>query len=177
MQRHHRSATLAILIFVASLFGSRGLDAQRPERQQEVQIPGTNLRLKRGWQLLLYRGCRFAVPGSWRANVEHSLATAPDGSSIAVRMFDITSWSAHKAQLKRAFGHVNVLHEDSERRLWFEIGDPSRVQHYVDVLNGLSVCSAIVEIRAATAPDADDTTARIIESVGAAPANWQPDAY
>ena len=121
-----------------------------------------------GWQLRIHQGCRFAVPGSWHFEADGSLATAPDGSSISVRMFRITSWSAHKAGIKAAFGQVNVMHEDSDHRLWFEIGDASRVQHHVDVPSGLGVCSALLEIRAATT-GTDDTVKRIAESVGPAP--------
>jgi hypothetical protein len=103
-----------------------------------------------------------------------SLALAPDGSYISIRMFRITSWPAHKAQIRAAFGRVTVVHEDSDRRLWFEIGDKPRVQHYIDVTNGLSVCSGLFEIRTATTPDADDTSKRIAESVGPAPDKWPP---
>ena len=80
-----------------------------------------------------------------------------------------------KAQIKAAFGRVNAMHEDSDRRLWFEIGDKPRVQHYVDVVNGLSVCSALLEIRTATTSDAEGTTKRIVESVGPVPEEWAPD--
>ena len=68
-------------------------------------------------------------------------------------MFRIASWSAHKAQIRAAFGHLTIVHEDNERRFWFEIGDKPRVQHFIDVSNGLSVCSGLLEIRAATTPD------------------------
>ena len=132
--------------------------------------------LKAGWQLLSYDGCRFAVPGSWRADADGSLAVAPDGSNIAVRTFTVTNWSAHKAHILAAFGGVRVMHEDSEHRLWFEIGDSTRAQHYVDVRDGLGVCAALLEIRAATTPNADDTTRRIAESIGPAPTKWTPGA-
>ena len=124
---------------------------------------------KDGWQLLVHQGCKFAVPGFWHPDAEGSLATAPDGSNISVRLFKITSWPAHKARIKAAFGQVNVMHEDSDHRLWFEIGELPRVQHYVDVAAGLSVCSALLEIRVAATADADDTAKRIVESVGPAP--------
>jgi hypothetical protein len=160
---------LAAAVFVlASVLGA-GLKAQKPERNQQVKIPGNDAALKTGWRLLSHDGCRFAVPGSWRTDADGSLAVAPDGSNISVRMFRITNWSAHKAQIKAAFGRVNAMHEDSDRRLWFEIGDKRRVQHYIDVSHGLSVCSALLEVRAATKPDAEDTTKRIVESVGPAP--------
>jgi hypothetical protein len=144
--------------------------AQRRERQQEVKVPGLDVSLKAGWQLLFHDGCRFAVPGSWHVDADGNFALAPDGSNVSIRLFRIASWSAHKGQIKAAFGRVNVIHEDSDHRLWFEIGDKPRIQHYVDVSNGLSVCSGLLEIRAATTPDAEDTTRRIVESIGPAPA-------
>jgi hypothetical protein len=82
-------------------------------------------------------------------------------------MFRIVNWSTHKTQIRAAYGRVKILHEDSERRLWFEIGDKPRVQHYIEVANGLDVCSGLLEIRATTT-DAQDTTKRIADSIGPA---------
>jgi hypothetical protein len=166
---------VAAALAVAAIAGLR-LDAQKPERQREVKIPGIDVSLKAGWQLLFRDGCRFAVPGSWRANGDASLVLAPDGGSLSVRTFRITSWSTHKAQIRAAFGHLTIVHEDNERRFWFEIGDKPRVQHFIDVSNGLSVCSGLLEIRAATTPDVEDTTRRIVESIGPGPERWPPDS-
>jgi len=166
---------VAFALLVAAVVGP-AVDAQKPERKQEVKVPGLDVPLKAGWQLLFYKGCRFAVPVSWHTNVDASLVLAPDGSNVSVRMFKVASWSTHKAQIKAAFGRVDVVNEDSERRLWFEIGDKGRVQHYIDVPNGLTVCSALLEIRAATTPDAEDTTRRIADSLGPAPEKWPPGA-
>jgi hypothetical protein len=140
-------------------------DAQRPDRPQEVRVPGSSL--KAGWQLLFHDGCRFAVPSSWREDADGGQALAPDGSNLSVRMFRISSWSAHKAQIRAVFGHVSVLHEDSERRLWFEIGDKERTQHYIDVVNGRRACVGLLEIRA-TILSAEDAN-RIADSIGPAP--------
>jgi hypothetical protein len=74
-----------------------------------------------------------------------------------------------QGQIRAALGQVQVVHEDSDRRLWFEIAEKPRVQHYVDVAQGLSVCTGLIEIRAATTPDADDTARRIAESIGPTP--------
>lgn len=169
-------AAIVIASLVAVAVTVRTVDAQRPERQQEVRIPGVGIMLKAGWQLLFHDGCRFAVPGSWRPEADGGFVSAPDGSNLSVRMFRMTSWSAHKAQIRAAFGQVKVLHEDSDRRLWFEIGDKQRTQHYIDVANGLSTCSGLLEIRAATTPDAEDTTKRIADSIGPAPDKWPPDS-
>jgi hypothetical protein len=151
------------------------VSGQRPERQQDVPVPGIGVALKAGWQLRFHDHCRFAVPGTWRAAADGSAAFSPDGNNVSIRMFTITSWSAHKAQIKAAYGRVNVLHEDSDRRLWFEFGDKSRVQHYVDVANGLSVCVGLLEARAVTALNAEDVT-RIVESIGPVPAHWPPQS-
>jgi hypothetical protein len=148
--------------------------AQGPERS--VKIPGLDLELISGWQVRFHQGCRFAVPGSWRGSADGSMAAAPDGSNISIRMFRITSWSAHKAQVKESFGQINVMHEDSDRRLWFEMDDRSRGQHYIDVVTGMDVCSALLEMRPTTPLNTTDTTKRIVDSVGPVPDRWPPDA-
>jgi hypothetical protein len=160
---------IVVASLVAVVLAVSTVDAQRPERPQEVRVPGIGVMLKAGWQLLFHDGCRFAVPGSWRQDGDGGLALAPDGSSLSVRMLRITSWSAHKAQIRAAFGQVKVLHEDSDHRLWFEIGDKPRTQHYIDVVSGLKACAGILEIRTTTTPDAEDTTNRIADSIGPAP--------
>jgi hypothetical protein len=144
--------------------------AQRPERPQAVAIPGVDsVSLKAGWQLLFYGGCRFAVPGSWHPDADSSIAVAPDGSNVSVRMFRITNWSSHKARIKEAFGRISVVHEDSERRLWFEIGNAPRLQHYVDVATGLDVCSGLLEVHGAMTSEVEDMARTIAQSVGPAP--------
>lgn len=146
-------------------------NAQKPERRQEVRVPGIGLNLKAGWQLVFHDGCRFAVPSTWRATADGTTVSSPDGSRVSVGMFKITNWSAHKGQMKAAYGRVNVLHEESDRRLWFEFGDAPRVHHVVDVANGLSVCIGVLDFSAATTLNAEDVN-RIAGSVGLAPAQW-----
>jgi hypothetical protein len=142
-------------------------EAQRPERQQEVQVPGVGFALRAGWQLLFYDGCRFAVPVSWRPNPDNSQVFAPDGSSLAVRMLHVPSWSMHKSRIGAAFGHMRTVHEDSDRRLWIESGGDKRSQHYIAVANGSSACGGLLEIRTST-PHAEETTNIIAHSIGAA---------
>src|SRR5581483_1719009 len=166
----HLCQIVIIAAAVAVPNGRGTLSAQSPEKT--VKIPGVDLALKGGWQLLVYDGCRFAVPVSWRAEPDGSMARAADGSNISIRMFHVQSWAAHKAQIKAAFGRVNVIHDDNDHRLWFQIGDKPRVQQYVDVLTGSTVCSALIEVRLVNVPDADDTMKRIVESVGPAPERW-----
>jgi hypothetical protein len=179
---HQRKETIVVVVLAAwclgAVVGASLVDAQKRERHQQDKISGAEVSLKEGWQLLvLPGGCRFAVPGSWRANPDASEVLGRDGSSVSVRMFKITSWSAHKAQLKAAFGHVNAIHDDSERRLWLEIGDKASVQHYIDVLDGPRVCSALLQIHAATTPDASQITKTIADSLGPASEKWPPDFH
>jgi len=162
---------LAIMTLVAMGMMGRAVYAQRPERPQEVRVPGIDIMLRAGWQLLFHDGCRVAVPPSWRADPDAGFVSGPVGDSLSVQRFTITSWFAHKALVKAAFGRVNVVHEDSDRRLWLEIGDKHRTQHYIDVPHGLSTCTGLLEIRAATMPSAEDTTT-IADSIGPAPAKW-----
>jgi hypothetical protein len=168
MPRSNPFALVIATAFAALEISAPALDAYKPERTQEGKIRGADVALKAGWQLLFHDSCRFAVPASWHANGDGSLVLGPDGSNLSVRTFKVANWSTHKAQIKAAFGQVNLLHEDSDRRLWFEIGDRPRVQHYIDVVNGQTVCSSLLEIRANTIPDLDETVRRIVESIGPA---------
>jgi hypothetical protein len=87
-------------------------------------------------------------------------------------MLKVASWSAHKADLRRMFGHAAVVYENSERRLWFEIDQAPRAQHYVAVAEGVSVCAAWIEMRSDRDSSARDTIKRIVESIGLAPESW-----
>jgi hypothetical protein len=174
-ERDRRLVTSGAAVFI--VFGALGaalatgpIDAQRPERAQDGRVPARGILLKARWQWRSYDGCQFAVPGSWHAAPDGSSTVAPDGSNLTVRMFRIKSWSDHKAQIKRAFGRVNVVHEDSDRRLWFEIGDTPRVQHFIEIVNGLTACNGLLEIRAATTLTAQDTNT-IADSIRPAPAH------
>jgi hypothetical protein len=171
-----RSRAIALIAFGALgtlLATDRAVDAQRPARQQGQPASGfgvpvmPDMPLRAGWQVRSYDGCRFAVPALWHAAPDGSSMSAADGSNLSVRTFRIASWSDHKAQLKAAFGRVNVMHEDSDRRLWFEIGDRPRVQHYIDVLTGAVACSGLLEIRTATTLTTEDVN-RIADSIGPA---------
>jgi hypothetical protein len=84
---------MCCLVALVASIGS--LHAQRPERQQEVRVPGIGVALKAGWQLFFCDGCRFAVPALWRASSDGRSVFAPDGSTLSVRMVSITSWPAH----------------------------------------------------------------------------------
>jgi hypothetical protein len=165
-RRHSIAVVLAGLVALPASVWSR--QAQKPGGKPEVRLPGTDLALKSGWRLLFHDGCRFAVPESWLPTADGSSVVAPGGSNLSVRQFRLSSWAIHKSHIRAAYGHVTVLHEDSDRRLWFEIGIQPRVQHYVDVVNGLSSCVGLLEIRGPTTITADDVN-RIVDSIGAAP--------
>jgi hypothetical protein len=169
-------ASLVMTGLVALAVMGRAVDAQRSDRRQDVRIPGIGILLNAGWQLLVHDGCRFAVPGSWRPDDDAGFVSAPDGSNFSMRAFRIRSWSAHKAQIRAAFGHVKVLHEDSDHRLWFEIGDTQRTQHYIDVANGLRTCVGLLELRSTPTSDAGNTATRIADSIGPATDKLPPDS-
>jgi hypothetical protein len=151
------------------------VQAQGPERKQGIAVPGMDVSLTAGWKIVFHQGCRFMVPAPWYLDADGGVAAASDGSNISVRMFGVGNWSAHKSQIKAAFGQVTVVHEDSDRRLWLEIGDQRQVQHYVDAITGQIVCSAVLEIRRATASDTPDVMKKIVESVGPAGDKWPLD--
>jgi hypothetical protein len=169
---HKTLASILVVGLAVALVVVRPLDAQRPARPLDLQAPGGGIVLKAGWQLLVHDECRFAVPPTWRASGDGSLA--PDGSNFSVGTFKIKSWSAHKAQIRAAFGRVNVVHEDNDRRLWFEIGDKQRTQHVIDVASGSSACLGILEIRPTATLNAEDVKS-VVDSIGPAPARWPPD--
>src|SRR5579864_4595563 len=118
-----------------------------------------------GWRLVVHDACRVAVPASWQVDDAGGAARGEDGSNVSLRAFHIASWPDHKARIKSIFGRIQTMHEDSDQRLWFEIGDEPRIQHYVDVPHGANVCSALIEMRGATSADAQKTVRRIIDSL------------
>jgi len=162
-----RTDALSVVWACALTLGmsAQHLHAQRPERQLEVHVPGTDVTLKAGWQLFFHDVCRVAVPVSWHDEADGGLIVAPDGSSLSLRALRTTNWSGYKAQVKAAYVHPKALHDDSERRLWLEIGDLPTVQHYIAVVSGSTVCNGILEIHSRTLPDIDDTIKRIADSI------------
>ena len=166
-----RIAAMVVLAAVAA--AEVNSNAQAPERQHDVLIPGTGVRLREAWQMLFHDGCRYAVPVAWRPIADRSQVFAPDGSSVSIWALHVSNWSLHKARLKAAFSHESRVHEDSDSRLWIESRDSVRLQHYVAVTDGAAACAGLLEIRSAQ-PNADDTIAGIVESIGMATA-WPAD--
>jgi hypothetical protein len=150
------------------------VDAQRPQRQQEVYLPGLGIALKAGWQLRFHDGCRFAVPPTWRATLGGDQAFAPDGSSLWVWAVHVPSWSLHKSQVKAAFAPLKSVRKDDEHGLWIESGDSKKSEQYIAVTDGSMACEGLLEIRT-PAVNRDDTAQTIGDSIGVAPAVWPSD--
>jgi len=129
--------------------------------------------LRAGWQLLFRDACRFSVPASWRDDGSGSLVLAPDGSSLSLRSLHVSSWSAYKAQLKSAYGTPKATRDDSDHRLWLEIGEAPLVQHHISVAEGLNVCSALLTVRTRSATDSPDVIKQIADSIGSIPEGLQ----
>jgi hypothetical protein len=165
----------AFLLGSWAALGALAVEAQGPLRQQEIRVPGLDVVLKAGWQLLFDQSCRFAVPVSWHLIWDSGFVRAPDGSSLTIMVLRGIGWSAHKAQIRAAYVHLNVVHEDSDRRLWFEVGEEPRVQHYIAVSGGSTICAGLLDIRSNTLPDREDTIKRIADSIGLAPEKRRPD--
>jgi hypothetical protein len=144
------------------------VSAQKPDPPQKTLSPGRGVAPTTGWQRLIRDGCQFEVPISWRPAADGDSVNAPDGSNLSIRGVQILNWSQHKAQIREAFVHLKVVHEDSDRRFWFEIGTDKDTMHYVAVRNGVSACIGLLEIRGASAPMTEGTRNRIVASIGPA---------
>jgi hypothetical protein len=165
------SAGLAAVVLAVA---TCGLEAQPPERPQEVEVPGLGIMLRAGWQLLFHEGCRFAVPTSWRPDADEAFARGPDGSSVSIQMLRITDWSAYKAGIRSANARAKV-HEESGRRLWLETSEGPWLQHYIAAADGASVCTCWLEMHAGGASATKEIIQRIADSIGLAPENWPPE--
>jgi hypothetical protein len=156
---------ILVIGLVTAAIDVRMVAAQKPERPPEVRAPGIVMSPNAEWQPLVYDGCHVVVPGSWHGDAGSSSVSAPDGSNLSIRMFRTTGWSNHKAQIKAAFVHLNRVHEDSDRRLWFEFGTGQHIQHYISSTDGSRICSGLLEIPTRT-PTAEATANRIADSIG-----------
>jgi hypothetical protein len=167
----NRFTMVIVLAALADVGGAAS--AQPPERQHDVLIPGFGVRLREAWQMLFHDGCRYAVPVAWRPVPDRSQVFAPDGSSVSIWALHVSNWSLHRARLKAAFSGDSHVREDNDSRLWIESHDGLRLQHYVAVTDGAAACAGLLEIRT-TQPNADDTIAGIVESIGMA-TGWPAD--
>lgn len=146
--------------------------AQAPERPREVEVPGIGIMLKAGWQLLFHDRCRFAVPVSWHPDPDEAFARAPDGSTFSIQLLKVTNWSAHKADMRGTLSHARVIHDESDRRLWLETGDPGWVRHYIAVADNGTVCAGWLELRTGSSWNTSETVKRVADSIGFAPETW-----
>ena len=162
---------------VAMLIGAIGIcaHAQRPERQQELVVPGLGVHLRAGWRLLLRDPCRYAVPAAWQPAPDHAQAFAPDGSSLSLWALHVPNWASHTSRLKAVFGPASRVREENDARLWIELTSRDRMEEYIAVTDGVTACAVLLEIRPST-PNPSDTIAAIAESLGFVPPGWTPDA-
>lgn len=162
---HGDRTAVAALTFLMTLTSGWPAEAvQGPTRNQTVRLPGTDIVLRAGWQLV-WTGdgrCAFSVPASWFVSADRRWAAPPHGGVfVSVSAFD-TSWSAHLAAIKRAM-QTSTVREDSSTRFWVERTDGRRIQQHVSVGNGTGVCSA--DIEAQSAADATDVLRNIASSI------------
>jgi len=168
----HRFPILAATLLAIA---AAQLTAQRPERQQELLVPGTGATVKAGWRLFVRDECRFAVPVSWVAAAGLQVVLAPEGAaSLSVSTLRSVPWSLHKARTLAWLVHPEVR-EDSTRRLWLEMDDGFRTTHYVSIPNGSDVCSGVLEILTTSAHSVTAMIDTIAHSIGPAPVKWPPD--
>jgi hypothetical protein len=138
----------ALLTIMTLSMAPDGL-AQGPQRQRAVRVPGTDIMLDGGWQLLWTadRRCSYAVPASWRVSADGRSTARPDGAvKVTVSAVDAASSSAHRAAVKAAMPAATVR-EDTPRRLWLEGMDGSWAWQHVSVDAGARLCSADIESR------------------------------
>jgi hypothetical protein len=164
---HSIAAQIVVIGLVASAPHVRMLDAQSA-RPSDVRARKIALDPSALWQRFAYEQCHAVVPGSWHGDSEAGSVSAPDGSSLSIRMFRMASWIRHKAQIREAFVYLNLVHEDSDRRLWFEFGTGQHIQHYISSTDGSHICSGLLEIRTRT-PASEITAHRIADSIGPDP--------
>ena len=163
MRRYTAVAAAVGIAAVAELGG------QTPLRPQEIEVPGFGMRLHAGWQLLFRDGCRFAVPATWNTSSEGGEVFAPDGSMVWV--YAPRSASGYARKLERGVRQKARVREDTPHRLWLEVSEGSRIQHYVDVFESGLTCSCVLDVRQSL-PGGDETATRIVASVGKAPSSW-----
>jgi hypothetical protein len=145
---------------------------QRSAVKDDLHVPGTGMVLKPGWKFLSYTGCGCLVPISWQPSFDEPLALGPDGSSLSIRKETIASWAAYKEQVRRSYGDVKAVHEDSERLLWFETGDAARVEHYIAAPSGPTVCVGVLDVHRSSVSNGTETVVVIARSIRLLPPNW-----
>ena len=147
--RWQRGGRLTMLLSTLTLCAVANAFAQGPQRQHAVRIPGTDIMLDGGWQLLWTADgrCSYAVPASWPTSAGGRRTTRPDGAiSVSVSAIDAVSASAHRAAVKAAMRSATVR-EDTRARLWIEGTDGPWAWQHVSVSDGARMCNADIESR------------------------------
>ncbi len=114
-------ALIGAAALVVVTIADPAIDAQKPERQKEFKIPGLDVTLRPGWQLLVHDHCRCALPESWRVHADGTLAIAPDASHVSIRTYKITNWFVHQDNIRSTIGTAPNVQDARHTRLWFEI--------------------------------------------------------
>jgi hypothetical protein len=144
---------------------------QGPVRPTELNVPGTDFKIKAGWRLFVQNGCRYSVPLAWQATGRGTVS-APDGSTLSVHAIHSEDWPTYRAELRRS-AITAVVHEDSASRLWIEFVDEGLHEHHIAVPVLGAICSAVLELRDSTGRP-QDLLRGIAEGIGPAPAKWPP---
>lgn len=139
--------------------------AQRPERQHEIVVPGLGVKLRDHWKLLFHDACRYAVPVTWTAAPDQAEAADADGSRVSVSTIRSTNWELYKSRLKGALGASSRVRNDSAGRLWLELRGSAHVESYVAVFDGTEICGAMIGVSQAQS-DYEDVLEAIADSVG-----------
>jgi hypothetical protein len=134
-----------------------GATAQAPTRHRSVVLPGTDIVLEAGWQLVLTadEACAYTVPATWPVAPDHVWATKPDGRiSAALAEQPSAAWTTYKQRLTAALQPTAVL-DDSDRRLWVERADVRRILHHIALTDGRTICSVDIEVVRSPEPSSE----------------------
>lgn len=147
-----KAATPALSIMALLALG-QPLDVNRASpaqhTQHAVRVPGTDIMLEAGWELLqtIDGQCMYTVPATWVVSDDRRSARQPDGTtSLSVAAIEVTSWSWHRSAVRSSMLPATVI-EDTDHRLWIERRDGTSWWQHVSVGEGARVCVADIEAR------------------------------
>jgi hypothetical protein len=140
----------ALLIMALALCQSPDVTPPAPARhtRHAVRVPGTDIMLEAGWELLqtIDGQCMYTVPATWVVSDDRRSARQPDGTtSLSVAALE-TNWSWHRSAVRSTMLPATVL-EDTDHRLWIERRDGQSWWQHVSVGEGGRVCAADIEAR------------------------------
>jgi hypothetical protein len=137
-----------------------------------VQVPGTDIVVRRGWRLSIADGCRSAVPMKWRTE-SRGVFSSGAGWRMTVSSVPIANWNVYRFRMRAGLDHAATVHEDSERRLWIESRSEGALQHYVAVNAGARACVGVLDIPRDTQAGSD-LIPDLVDAIDAAPRSWPP---